>query len=264
MFSSDATNVFDRIYQIPEIKNRTNKEIDAYDYIKNWLDGRISIEEEELRKHILTLLVHIFFLEGLKFYVSFLVTYIVNESTNDSIPGVAKIIKLINFDEDMHVSLVGGVLNILSRKDDEGFADLMRSEWYKHHVINIVKNIVEDEVKWGEYLLSLGHVSGLTKSTLNSFMKYYANNRLEKIGFQPLYKEEVNKPDLVTWFENYKDINKDNTAQQEATAINYNIGTMALDYADKDLNGILVKLLKESPAGKKIFEDNKEKNKKQE
>ncbi|MBO6022979.1 hypothetical protein J6P52_02735 [bacterium] len=74
------------------------------------------------------LLVHIFFLEGLKFYVSFLVTYIVNESTNDSIPGVAKIIKLINFDEDMHVALVGGVINILSKNEDEGFAKLMHDK----------------------------------------------------------------------------------------------------------------------------------------
>ncbi|MBO7084921.1 hypothetical protein J6W20_03280 [bacterium] len=70
---------------------------------------------------------HIFFLEGLKFYVSFLVTYIVNESTNDSIPGVAKIIKLINFDEDMHVSLVGGVINILQRMPGEGFSHLFNS-----------------------------------------------------------------------------------------------------------------------------------------
>ncbi len=250
MFSSDASNVFDRIYEIPQIKKRTDKEIDAYDYVKSWLDGRITVQEDELKKHILKLLVHIFFLEGLKFYVSFLVTYIVNESTNDSIPGVAKIIKLINFDEDMHVSLVGGVINILARNENEGFKDLMDSAWYKDHVINIVKEIVADEVEWGEYLLSLGRVPGLTKSTLNSFMKYYANNRLEKIGFEPLYQNEVNKPDLVIWFENYKDINKDNTAQQEATAINYNIGTMELDYGDKDLNKILKELLDDSPAGR--------------
>ncbi|MBO6103661.1 hypothetical protein J6W32_01565 [bacterium] len=66
-------------------------------------------------------------MEGLKFYVSFLVTYITNESTNDSIPGVAKIIKLINFDEDMHVSLVGGVINILQRMPNEGFSHLFNS-----------------------------------------------------------------------------------------------------------------------------------------
>lgn len=262
MFSSDATNVFDRIYNIPQIKKRTDKEIDAYDYVKNWLDGRISIEEDELKKHILKLLVHIFFLEGLKFYVSFLVTYIVNESTNDSIPGVAKIIKLINFDEDMHVALVGGVINILSKNEDEGFAKLMHDKWYQTHVKEIVENIVKDEIEWGEYLLSLGKVPGLTKATLNSFMKYYANNRLAKIGFEPLYKDYVEKPDLVTWFENYKDINKDNTAQQEATAINYNIGTMEFDYGDKDLNKMLKDLLDDSPAGRMAKKQKDKENKK--
>ena len=61
---------------------------------------------------------------------------------------------------------------------------------------------------------------------------------------------KINKPDLVIWFENYKDINKDNTAQQEATAINYNIGTMELDYGDKDLKAILQDLLDDSPMGR--------------
>lgn len=83
-------------------------------------------------------------------------------------------------------------------------------------------------------------------------MKYYANNRLQKIGLPPLYKDEINKPDLVVWFENYKDINKDNTAQQEATAINYNIGTMELDYGDKDLKAILQDLLDDSPMGRQL------------
>ena len=250
MFSADATNVFDRIYQIPQIKKRTDKEIAAYDFVKGWLDGRLVLPLEELKKHIVILLVHIFFLEGLKFYVSFLVTYITNESTNDSIPGVAKIIKLINFDEDMHVSLVGGVINILQRMPSEGFTHLFNSPWYHEHVTDIVKGIVEDEVEWGKYLLKLGKIPGLTEKTLNSFMKYYANNRLQKIGLPPLYKDEINKPDLVIWFENYKDINKDNTAQQEATAINYNIGTMELDYGDKDLKAILQDLLDDSPMGR--------------
>ena len=34
MFSSDATYVFDRIYKIKEIKHRTDKEIDAYDEMR--------------------------------------------------------------------------------------------------------------------------------------------------------------------------------------------------------------------------------------
>lgn len=73
-------------------------------------------------------------------------------------------------------------------------------------------------------------------------MKYYANNRLEKINLPPLYKN-IEKDDMVTWFDMYKDINKDNTAQQESTALNYNIGNMSIDYDDNDLKQMLKELM---------------------
>jgi len=41
----------------------------------------------------------------------------------------------------------------------------------------------------------------------------------------------------------YKDINKDNTAQQESTALNYNIGNMSIDYDDNDLKQMLEGLM---------------------
>lgn len=245
MFSANATEIFDKIYDLPKIKHRTDKEIQAYSDIKDYLNGIKSYNDEELRKKILTLLIHIFFLEGLKFYVSFLVTYTINNSYSDSIPGVTKIIKLINFDEDMHVAVVGGLINILMRDKEEGFTHLFEGGWFKETCYKIVEEIVEDELKWGEYLLEFGQIPSLTSQVLESFMKYYANDRLYRVGLDPLYKD-VKKIDIVDWFDHYKDINKDNTAQQEATALNYNIGSMEMDYDDNDLNKKLKELLKRS------------------
>lgn len=243
MFSANATEIFDRIYDIPQIKHRTDKEIAAYSEIKAWLDGRIQLTDEEARERILVLLTHIFFLEGLKFYVSFLVTYTINNNYSDAIPGVAKIIKLINFDEDMHVSVVGGLLNILMKNKDEGFTHLFETEWYKKTCHKIVKEIVEDEIQWGEYLLSFGPIPSLTIDVLKTFMKYYANDRLSRLNLEPLYPD-IKRIDIIDWFDNYKDINKDNTAQQEATSLSYNIGSMEMDYDDKDLDKLLKDLMK--------------------
>ncbi len=243
MFSANATEIFDRIYEIPQIKHRTDKEIAAYSEIKAWLDGRLELSDEQAKERILVLLTHIFFLEGLKFYVSFLVTYTINNNYSDAIPGVAKVIKLINFDEDMHVSVVGGLLNILKRNKDEGFTHLFENEWYEKTCHKIVKEIVEDEIKWGEYLLSFGPIPSLTLDVLKTFMKYYANDRLDRIGVAPLYPD-VKRIDIIDWFDNYKDINKDNTAQQEATSLSYNIGSMVMDYNDKDLDKLLKDLMK--------------------
>jgi hypothetical protein len=50
-----------------------------------------------------------------------------------------------------------------------------------------------------------------------------------------LYPTAV-KSDVESWFESYKDINKDNTAQQEAEATNYNIGILQDDLPEGELN----------------------------
>lgn len=243
MFPSNSTEIFDRIYKIPEIKKRTSKEIQAYSVIKQYIEGSIKLTDEEAKKKILILLIHIFFLEGLKFYISFMVTYMVNNAYQDCIPGVTKIIKLINFDEDMHVAVVAGLINILKKIPEEGFSHLFKEEWFEETTYKIVENIVKDELEWGDYLLGFGPIPSLTKEVFKNFMEYYANDRLRRIGLAPLYKN-VAKTDIVDWFNTYKDINKDNTAQQEATALNYNIGTIELDYADKDLNQLLKELFK--------------------
>ncbi|MEG0124404.1 MAG: ribonucleotide-diphosphate reductase subunit beta, partial [Malacoplasma sp.] len=146
-----------------------------------------------------------------------------------------------NFDEDMHVAVVGGLINILMKAEDEGFTHLFQSEWFKKEVYKIVDNTIEDELKWGDYLLSFGPIPSLTREVFKSFMMYYANDRLKRIGLEPLYKD-VKKTDIVDWFNIYKDINKDNTAQQEANALNYNIGAMDMDYDNKDLNELLKNL----------------------
>ncbi|MGL5630351.1 MAG: ribonucleotide-diphosphate reductase subunit beta [Mycoplasmoidaceae bacterium] len=243
MFSSNATEIFDRIYKIEKIKTRTDLEIESYSILKEYLKGNLELEEEELKKQILRTLIRIFFLEGLKFYVSFLVTYTINNNYDNAIPGVTKIIKLINFDEDLHVSVIGGLLRILSRDKHEGFTNLINSDWYENEVYSIVEDVVKDEIEWGNYLLSFGNIASLTKQVLENFMKYYANDRIKILGLKPRWPK-IEKTDIVEWFITYKDINKDNTAQQEATAINYNIGSMQMDYNDKDLKNILDQLLK--------------------
>lgn len=242
MFSSQATDIFDRIYTNDNIKHRTDKEIDGYSEVRQYIEGKRDWSEEEAKKRILTLLVQIFFLEGLKFYISFMVTYMINSSYDDAISGVAKIIKLINFDEDMHVALVGGLIRILMRDKNEGYTHLFEQNWYKETVNKIVDGIVEDEIAWGDYLLSFGPIPSLTRGVFENFMKYYANDRLARIGLEPLYPN-VKKTEIVEWFDMYKDINKDNTAQQESTALNYNIGNMEMDYDDHDLSEILKDLM---------------------
>jgi len=219
----DATAVFDKIGDYPEIQQRIDEEIESYANcyeISNHMDTNIS------KKMILELLVRIFALEGIKFYVSFLVTYMINDAYKNSIQGFTRIIKLINFDEDMHVSVFGGLLNILAKNEDEGFSEIMKSDWYHNMVKNIFDDVVKSEIEWGKYLMSFGHIPGLTSGVLEEFVNYYANDRMNKLN---ILSNKLNPSDTVTWFETYKNIDLDNVAGQESEGLAYNVGIIKND-----------------------------------
>ena len=221
---ADSTKIFDKIADYPEIQHRIDKEIELYSRLKG-IDNLPT--EEDKRKLVLESLVSIFALEGIKFYVSFLVTYIINNAYNNKIQGAARIIKLINFDEDIHTAMSNGLLNILKKEKDEGFSELMNSEWYASMVKNVFESVYNDEMEWAKYLLSIGPVPTLTEKVVEGFLKYYVDLRTSQLGFDKIYNQE--KTDVVQWFENYKDLNKDNAALQESDLAVYSIGIMKND-----------------------------------
>jgi ribonucleoside-diphosphate reductase beta chain len=220
---SDASKVFDRIQEFPEIQKRIDKEIDLYSKIKTMGD----LPKEEQKKLILEMIVNIFALEGIKFYISFLVTYVVNNAYANKIQGATRIIKLINFDEDVHTSYAAGLLNILKKEKGEGFSELMSTDWYKNMVKETFEQVYRDELEWAEYLLTIGDIPTLTMPVVEQFLKYYVDLRSTQLGLEKMYNQD--KTDVVQWFENYKDMNKDNAALQESDLAVYSIGIMKND-----------------------------------
>jgi ribonucleoside-diphosphate reductase beta chain len=228
---SDAAKIFDKIKDYPEIQHRIDKEIDLYSRVKK-INTLESLEEK--KKLVLELLVNIFALEGIKFYVSFLVTYVINNSYNSKIPGATRIIKLINFDEDIHTSMGNGTLNILKKEPSEGFKELMASDWYKNMVKDTLMKVYVDELAWADYLLSIGDIPTLTKGVIDQFLKYYVDLRSTQLGEEKIFNQD--KTDVVQWFENYKDLNKDNAALQESDLAVYSIGIMKDDLPEEELD----------------------------
>jgi ribonucleoside-diphosphate reductase beta chain len=62
---------------------------------------------------------------------------------------------------------------------------------------------------------------------VDKFLKYYVDVRVQQLGMEPMFNQE--KTDVITWFENYKDLNKDNAALQESDLAVYSIGIMQND-----------------------------------
>jgi len=228
---SDASVIFDKIGEYPEIQHRIDKEIDLYSRVKN-INSLDTLEEK--KKLVLELLVNIFTLEGIKFYISFLVTYVINNAYNSKIPGATRIIKLINFDEDLHTNMGMGTLNILKKETSEGFSELINSQWYDDMVKYTLMRTYEDELSWADYLLSLGDIPTLTKPVVDNFLKYYVDLRGTQLGQDKIFNQE--KTDVVQWFESYKDLNKDNSALQESDLAVYSIGILKNDVPDGVFN----------------------------
>jgi ribonucleoside-diphosphate reductase beta chain len=120
-----------------------------------------------------------------------------------------------------------GTLNILKKEPEEGFKELMESKWYYNVVEETFRQVYEDEIKWGRYLLSIGPIPSLTEAVLEGFLKYYVDLRVKQLGQPTIYHQD--KTDVVQWFENYKDMNKDNAALQESDLAVYSIGIMKND-----------------------------------
>jgi ribonucleoside-diphosphate reductase beta chain len=275
---SDASVIFDRIADYPEIQKRVNKEIDLYNRVKNignnfdeiieaktrinnevqayiddnnitdkmelkriydileitnknlQLEINDKLSEEDRNKLILELLVGILALEGVKFYVSFLMTYVINNNYNNKIQGATRIIKLINFDEDLHTSIISGTIQILKKNKIEGFSELINSDWFNNMAVKTFKDVLVDELEFADYLLSFGDIPTLTKGVIEAFMKYYVDERLNSIGINKIYNQE--KTDVVQFFESYKDMDNSNIAQQESDMAVYSIGIMKNDIPD--------------------------------
>ncbi|MDX8383286.1 MAG: ribonucleotide-diphosphate reductase subunit beta [Ghiorsea sp.] len=215
----DATKEFDKIQDIPEITHRIDDEVNCYNKFNT--SKFKNADEESRKKMILELLVRIYALEGVKFYVSFLVTYTINNSYNNAIQGISRIIKLINFDEDIHVSVFAGLIGILKKNTDEGFHNLIKSDWFEEMTHKVFRKVVKDEISWGAFLLSKGNVPTLTNNIIEAFVKFFANKRLNQIKVPELYVNAKSN-DVIEWFESYRNIDLDNTAGQEAEGLAYN------------------------------------------
>jgi ribonucleoside-diphosphate reductase beta chain len=114
---------------------------------------------DKAKKIVLEALIRINALEGLKFYVSFLVTYKINDEFGNKIPGATKIIKLINYDEDLHTVVFSFLINTLRTQKREGFMYLFEKgengepSFFEKKAYEIYKEVYSEEIEWAKYLL---------------------------------------------------------------------------------------------------------------
>jgi ribonucleoside-diphosphate reductase beta chain len=212
---ANPSDVFDDILTDKEVLKRTKSVTKYYDDLIN------KIPEDNIndrkRKLYLTL-VSINILEGIRFYVSFACSYALAQ--NKRMEGSAKIISLINRDENLHLAFTQTILKLLRDNKDEGFQHIVKE--CEETVINMYTDAAKEETEWAHYLFKEGSMLGLNEKILVQYMHHLTNKRMRGIGLPPIFDD---CPNPINWITNWTESKKVQIAPQESEIESYKIGS---------------------------------------
>jgi ribonucleoside-diphosphate reductase beta chain len=223
--------VFDTIRDNPEIVKRSESVTKYYDDLINELPEE---SEYDKKKKLYLSLVSVNILEGIRFYVSFACSYAFAQ--NKKMEGNAKIISLINRDENIHLGLAQFLIKTLRTEESEGFVQVAKD--CEELVYNMYKDAAKEEQEWAEYLFSNGSMLGLNAEILTKYMKWLTNRRLRGIGLKHIFDNTSNP---ISWITNWTESGAIQEAPQETEKESYLIGTFKQDMGDADYSEFDIK-----------------------
>ncbi|WP_292658688.1 ribonucleotide-diphosphate reductase subunit beta [Nitratifractor sp.] len=118
-------------------------------------------------------------LEGIYFLLGFSYIYVLG----DKVPGARDMIKFIARDEiNTHLPLFANIFKTIYKENKipAGIVD---------KAYEMINEAVDIELEYGKYLLENYPIMGLTEELMEQTVYNYANDRLKKIGLDPIYKD---------------------------------------------------------------------------
>ena len=218
-FGAKATEFLDVIYTDTHIKHRIDDELAiAEQFIKavpTWSNTQAN------RRLLLQTLVAVFALEGIKFPFSFFTSWSLNKAYNNCAQGFSQLLLSIQTDE-MIVHTATGSNFINKLRQDPNFKDEFSSGWFDNMASHYLSNVHDKEVEWANYLLQSGDEPGFNQAICEHFISYWTDRRLQELKLPKLYN--VVKNDIEMWFDDYRNVREKQSALQEVSNINYQLG----------------------------------------
>lgn len=162
-----------------------------------------------------------FLLESLYFYSGFSFFYAL--ARIGKMTATATIIKYIQRDELTHVVLFQNMIRELRKENPDLFTPDLVEE-----LREMTRTAVKHEVDWGQYITN-NEIQGLTNEVLERYIKYLANERLNRLGLDILYPEITTHP--MKWVESFSNLNATKTDFFEQKVTNYSKAS-SLDFGD--------------------------------
>lgn len=216
---TDPTSIFDAIMDNPEVLKRTTSVTKYYDDLINAIPDDT---KRNRKKKLYLTLVSINILEGIRFYVSFACSYCFAQ--NKKMEGNAKIISLINRDENIHMGFTAMMLRYMAEDESEGFQKIVKE--CEPIVIKMYKDAAEEEMEWAKYLFKDGAMIGLNADILIQYMKWLTNTRMKTIKLESIF-DKIQNP--ISWITNWTESKSIQEAPQETEIISYTVGAFKQD-----------------------------------
>jgi len=119
-------------------------------------------------------------LEGIYFLLGFSYIYVLG----DKVPGARDMIKFISRDEiNTHLPLFANIFKTIYKENKIPASIIDKS-------YEMIKEAVDIELEYGKYLLENYPIMGLTDELIENTVYNYANDRLKKIGLEPIFPEK--------------------------------------------------------------------------
>lgn len=217
--------VFDNILNDEEILKRTASVTKYYDDLINDMGE----SEEERKKKLYLTLMSINILEGIRFYVSFACSYAFAQ--NGKMEGNAKVISLINKDENLHLGFTQKLLRDMRTKDEEGFVEIVKE--LEPVVIKMFEDAAQEEMEWADYLFKDGSMLGLNADILKKYMMFLTNTRMKAIDLEPIFEKTQNP---INWINAWTNSSSVQVAPQESEIESYNKGAVKSDLNETDFS----------------------------
>jgi len=219
---SDPERFFNDGFKNEFIRKRLDIELKSYSSLKEKMEDD-DIDNRKLA--IIEVLARQYALENIRFFVSFLYTFKINELNSQVMQGSVNNIKLILNDEIIHTVIFRNLLTILRNEEDEGFTHLFTDE-VDEMISYCFSEVIESEIKWFEYLSSIQDISGFTEESIRDFLEYYTHLALKYIGNRNSDKFNGDQNEIVMFFESKKNLNATKALAQETDLLTYNIGVL--------------------------------------
>jgi ribonucleoside-diphosphate reductase beta chain len=216
---NSVSEVYDTIYDDEKLVERATS---VTKYYNKLLESMSTGTKQEQKEKLYLTLISVNILEGIRFYVSFACSYAFAE--NKKMEGNAKIIALINRDENLHLAISQNILKILHSDPSEGFVEI--SKKYKEEVIKMYEDAANEEIEWAKYLFKNGSILGLNAEILIKYMKWLTNKRSTAIGVGEIF-EKADNP--INWIKNWTESKDVQVAPQETEIESYKIGSFKHD-----------------------------------